>query len=362
MDLKIRNNRTALKIFLIMIISMVLVIGCSNENEKNNVESRIPVSLFKVQRSNVSIPVKSSGKISTEKEMRLSFKTGGIIEKIFAEEGSYVRKGDKLAELDLKEINAQVIQANSGYKKAQRDFVRIKALYQDSVVTLEQFQNMKTALEVAEANLEIANFNKNLSVISAPTSGQIYAKFAESGEIVGPGTPIFLFGSSGRNWEIEVGLTDKDIKKIGIGDSATATIDALQNQNFSAQVTEIAGTLDALSSTYKVKLKIKESDDKIMSGMVASVLIFPETSGMYDLIPIKSLANADNMTGDVYTLNPSDSSVQRISIKVKEIWDEMIIVERGLEEVDAVIFDGVEYMFEGAKVKVTNRSNSGDIK
>jgi hypothetical protein len=83
---------------------------------------------------------------------------------------------------------------------------------------------------------------------------------------------------------------------------------------------------------------------------------------MYDLIPIKSLANADNMMGDVYTLNPSDSSVRRISIKVKEIWDEMIIVEEGLEDFDAVIYDGVEYMFEGAKVKVTNRSNSGDIK
>jgi hypothetical protein len=96
--------------------------------------------------------------------------------------------------------------------------------------------------------------------------------------------------------------------------------------------------------------------------MIAAVTIFSESDGIYKTIPIKSLVNADELRGEVFTLNESDSTVKSIPVVVKEIFNEMVIIESGLINVDFVILDGVEYMYDGAKVKVTNyNKNSGEI-
>jgi len=347
---------------VIALVMSVILYGCGDEENKGTGVTGIPVSIFGIKESSASIPVKTSGKITADKEMRLSFKTGGIIEGIYANEGDFVQKGKILAEIDLQEINANVLQAKSALDKAERDFKRAEKLFADSVVTLEQYQNSKTALDVAKANFEIASFNKSLSTIKAPTNGRIYKKFAEIKEIVGPGTPIFHFGSSTGNWKIEAGLTDKDIKKVKKGDTADVYIDALPGKKFTAVISEIAGSIDPYSSTYKVELSLKDPSDRIISGMIAAVTIFSESDGIYKTIPIKSLVNADELRGEVFTLNESDSTVKSIPVVVKEIFNEMVIIESGLINVDFVILDGVEYMYDGAKVKVTNyNKNSGEI-
>lgn len=356
------NKIFAISFMVFLPITFMFLPGCSDDKIEEKGESKIPVSIYKINESNVTIPIKTSGKIIAEKEMRLSFKTGGIIEKIYVNEGDYVGKGKLLAEVDLQEINAQVIQAKAAYEKAERDFKRVEKLYGDSVATLEQYQNMKTALEVAKANFEIADFNRSLSTITAPTGGQIYKKFAEEKEIVSPGTPIFLFGSSKNDWEIEAGLTDKVIKKVKIGDTAHVNIDVLPGEKFTAEISEIAGSIDPFTSTYKVKFRFKNKTDKLISGMIASIEIFPASEGFFKIIPIKSLVNADNMTGEVFILNEKDNTVNGRPVNVKEIWNEFVVVESGLENVEYIILDGVEYMYDGAKVEVQSENkNSGEV-
>ncbi len=87
--------------------------------------------------------------------MKLSFKIGGIIKNIFVDEGQRVYKAQKLTELDLSEIKAQVNQAQSAFEKAKRDLERMKRLYADNVVTLEQLQNAETGFEIVKSNLKI---------------------------------------------------------------------------------------------------------------------------------------------------------------------------------------------------------------
>ena len=89
--------------------------------------------------------------------MKLSFKTGGIVGKIFVREGDRVRKGDLLASLDLLEINANADQAKIAYDKAVRDYIRAENLLKEGATTLEKKQNAETAMNMAENSLEIAS-------------------------------------------------------------------------------------------------------------------------------------------------------------------------------------------------------------
>jgi multidrug efflux pump subunit AcrA (membrane-fusion protein) len=99
-------------------------------------------------------------------------------------EGDAIKKGQVLAVLDLTEINAQVTQATLAFEKAERDYKRLSNLYRDSVVTLEQFQNAGTGLDIAREQLTAARFNRTFSEIRASENGYILRKFVNEGQVI----------------------------------------------------------------------------------------------------------------------------------------------------------------------------------
>ena len=121
----------SLLVSILLLSLLVIATQCS----KKVVESQdklVPVKLADIRTEDVSIPIHGSGMLVTIEQIRLSFKTGGIVEKVAVREGATVRKGQLLAQLELDEINAQVQQAESGYEKAKRDYDRIVNLYADA--------------------------------------------------------------------------------------------------------------------------------------------------------------------------------------------------------------------------------------
>jgi multidrug efflux pump subunit AcrA (membrane-fusion protein) len=190
----------------------------------------------------------------------------------------------------------------------------------------------------------------------------IYKKFAEINEIIAPGNPVYIFGTSSNSWRIITGITDKDINKLRIGDSARVKIDALPEKYLKARVSEIAGAIDPISFTYEVELQIEGNESKLFSGMVASVRIYPKSEGSFKAIPIKSIVNANEMTGEIYYVNDSDVAENR-TVKISQIWNEVVLIESGLDDINEVILDGVEYVYKGAKVNVQSAKefNLGDL-
>lgn len=337
-------------IALSLFISIILG-GCGAKDEIIP-EKIIPVRIANVERTEISIPIITSGKIYAKQEMILSFKKGGIIKNIFVNEGQSVKKGELLAEIDLSEINANVVQAKAAYEKQARDLKRLNALYADSVVTLEQLQNTRTGYELAKANLEIAEFNFSHSKIIAPTNGKIYRKFTEVNQLVAPGSPILMFGSSDNNWIVKAGITDLDISKIKLNDSAKIYLDSHPNQIFRGVVTEIAGSANPMNGTFEVELTIDNNNRKIISGMLAKIELFPSELSNVILIPINSLVNANGNIADIYTLSEEKNIAKKISIEIGEIIDEKVLVTLKYSNINQIVTDGAEYLIDGAKVKV----------
>ena len=104
--------------YILFLLSLVTMMACRNESPVKPGLAINQVKIKGVTGKSVSIPVHTSGILLSSEEMKLSFKTGGIVLKINAEEGKRVKKGDILATLNLSEINAQVSLARSGYEKA----------------------------------------------------------------------------------------------------------------------------------------------------------------------------------------------------------------------------------------------------
>ena len=137
----------------------------NNEDNIQETTDVVKIATSQVKEFEYNHQVITSGKVTSSEESKLSFKTGGVINAILVKEGDMVKKDQVLATLDMAEINANVKQARLGYEKAKRDYERVKNLYQDSVATLEQFQDVTTGLEFAKSNMEIAEFNLKYSSV-----------------------------------------------------------------------------------------------------------------------------------------------------------------------------------------------------
>ncbi len=336
------------------ISGMMLIAACSNEDEIRTEKIAIPVKTVQVEKEEFSIPIHTSGMLAPTKEIKLSFKTPGVIEKLYVRDGQFVNKGDLIAKLDLSEIKAQVLQAREGYEKAKRDYVRVEKLYADSVVTLEQLQNVETAMNVARASLEVAEYNENLSVITAPASGKVLRRFAETGELVNAGMPIVLFGTSGAGWLVRVGVTDKDIVKLNLGDRAEVYIDAYPNRKFTAVVSEVGGAANPMNGTFEVELSLDPVAEKLASGFVVKVDIYPSETKLYYTIPIEAVYEADGTDAVVFVTDKMRETAIKRNVGIAKIFTDKVAVSSGLDDSDHVITSGVEYLISGSSVEVMN--------
>ncbi len=182
------------------ISGMLLLLSCGNNPSQNEVvrEDIIPVKLQELEQGSDGLAVHASGMFTTDDETILSFKTGGVINRVFVKEGDAVKAGQLLATLNLTEVNAGTQQAVLAKEKAERDYQRAYKLYKDSVATLEQMQNAKTALEVANQQVRAASFNRNYSEIRATVAGFVLQRFVNEGQVVGPGTPVLQINGAGE--------------------------------------------------------------------------------------------------------------------------------------------------------------------
>lgn len=328
-----------------------LLPACGQNKVKPAEEDITRVKVIPVAYEKLIIPVHSAGIVASTEEMKLSFKTGGIIAKIYVKEGDKVHEGDVLAALNLSEIKASEDMAENGYEKAYRDWQRAKNLYSDTVATLEQYQNATTALEIAKSNLAIARFNLAHSTITAPDDGVILKQLSKANEITAPGYPVFLFGSAGKYWKVKGGLSDRDVVRVNPGDSAVVTLDAYPGISFPAVVELVSGMSNPMTGTYEVEFYLDGMGNKIIAGMIAGTDIFPAAGDSSVKLPVGAVVDAGPNGGYIYAVNDSGIAV-RYRITIKAMLGSEISVEGIPEGIHEVVSEGTAYLHDGMKVQV----------
>ena len=342
---------------LLPVISIFFLLGCSSSapSETNipQMGESIPVSLFPLQSSEMAATVTASGTFSTKDETLLSFKLGGIVAKVLVEEGDAVKSGQIVANLDLTEIQAGVRQSKLAYEKALRDHQRAARLYTDSVATLEQFENSKTALDIAEQQLNTANFNMAQSQIRATKNGFVLKKFVNPGQLVASGTPILqINGAASGEWILKVTLSDQQWSAIQIGDQAEINAAATSNW-IAAKVTHKSQSADPITGTYWVELSPESVKEiSLASGMFGKARIQPSQTVQGWEIPFESVLDANGDDGFVFVVD--GQKAKKVKVQLGKITPTSIQVVAGLENYKSLIVSGSAYLSDGSTIQVKN--------
>lgn len=325
----------------------------------------LPVEVTLAHWQDYSKPVRISGTLENKSEQNLAFKVSGLVKQIKASEGQWVKSGQVLAELDLEEINAQVAKAQSVLDNAERNLGRFQSLQGQNALSIDQLQTAETQVDVARSDLTVAKFNLRHAVIRAPADGRVLKRYIENNEMVAPGTPAFVFAPNKGGWVMRAGVTDRDIVRLSLGDSAEVTLDAYPGVIFNAQINELAARAD-ISQTFGVELRLEEeANSPLLAGFVAFAQIVPIHTRQVVLIPAMAMVRASRTANvrkagihsevEVFVVNENNQAeLRRLPLLAIERGN--LVVIAGLEEGERVVTAGASFLSEGRLVTVSAQS------
>jgi RND family efflux transporter MFP subunit len=245
-----------------------------------------------------------------------------------------------------------VKQAAIGLEKAERDQARAENLYRDSVVTLEQYQDVQSAYELAKARKKVADFNLIHSRIKAPEAGKIQKIMAEPSEMIAPGYPVLLFASTEGDWVVRVAVTDKDVVRISLGDSAEVSMDAFPGERFAALVTEVGTIADPFTGSYEVEMAIYKPMKQFRTGFFSRATVYPAARETYLVVPLEALLDAEDNLANIYIWK--EGKVVLKKIRTGWIHEDVVAVMEGVNQGDLVVTDGARFIRKGSVVNPVN--------
>ena len=178
----------------------------------------------------------------------------------------------------------------------------------------------------------------------------------EANELIAPGYPALLFASTESDWVVRVALTDKDIVKFSLGDSARVEMDAFPEVRFPAEITELGAIADPVTGTYEAELRILRTEPQFRSGFIARAYIFPTETRNSVVVPLETLLGASDNRASVFVFR--NGEVSRRRIRTGRIVGDLIMVSEGLEPGELVVTEGAKYIMRDSRVNPVNLKES----
>ncbi|GAA4153408.1 efflux RND transporter periplasmic adaptor subunit [Chryseobacterium ginsenosidimutans] len=344
------------KIQSTLIILSVILFSCSEKHSEKNLLGApdiISVKVTSLDSQEISNSITATGLVSTEDQANYSFKIGGVISRIFVNEGQFFRKGQLLATLNTTEIAAGLAQADLNVAKAQRDYNRANNLYKDSVFSLEQLQNTRTSLEVAQRAKQATAFNERYAKIYAVSDGFVSKKIANEGEIVSGGMPVFLTNSTQKNnsYLLKVGVTDREWAAIKMGNSAKVALDGFPDQTFDATVFRKLQAADREIGSFQIELKLKLDQVIPAVGMFGKAEIKTDQTEKSFVIPYNSLVEADGKQGFIFSPT-GKNRVKKIPVNILKFDNNKVYLKEKPVGIDNIVISNSAYLNEQSIIKI----------
>lgn len=292
---KLRISKIWFAVVVIVIVAVAAwaMSGGKKEEDINFKEEK--VALKTLQNS-----VTATGTIEAVTSVTVGTQVSGIVNKLYVDYNSQVKKGQVIAELDktnlLSELNtakANLASAQSSLNYQAANMERYKTLYKKGLVSADEYENAlltyrqaKEQVASSKENVQRAQTNLGYATITSPIDGTVISKSVEEGQTVAASfnTPeLFTIAKDLTNMQVVANVDEADIGNVKEGDRVTFTVDAYPDDTFEGTVKQVR--LEATTTnnvvTYEVVISAPNADLKLKPGLTANVTIYTqERSGV----------------------------------------------------------------------------------
>ena len=280
-------------VIVIVAVAAWAMSGGKKEEDINFKEEK--VALKTLQNS-----VTATGTIEAVTSVTVGTQVSGIVNKLYVDYNSQVKKGQVIAELDktnlLSELNtakANLASAQSSLNYQAANMERYKTLYKKGLVSADEYENAlltyrqaKEQVASSKESVQRAQTNLGYATITSPIDGTVISKSVEEGQTVAASfnTPeLFTIAKDLTNMQVVANVDEADIGNVKEGDRVTFTVDAYPDDTFEGTVKQVR--LEATTTnnvvTYEVVISAPNADLKLKPGLTANVTIYTqERSGV----------------------------------------------------------------------------------
>jgi RND family efflux transporter MFP subunit len=322
----------------------------------------------------------ASGYVVARRKAVVSAKIQGRLSDLRVEEGSVVREGETIARLESIDYEAAVNRARATVLRAEADlaeYVRQLKLSEDltaqKIVAVDQrdaaasrVKIAEAALAQAQADLAYAEAQLQNTFIRAPFGGVVVKKMAEIGESVAPIPPgVNISTSSGAivaladlaTLEVEADVAEANVAKVGNGQPAEVTVEAIPDKRYKAVLRQVIPTADRTKATVQVKVTILDKDKDLKPEMSAKVTFLepekkqaaPATAAPVVLVPRASVVTRDGKP-TVFLVREGKAQARAVVLGTDR--KDQVIVEEGLAGGETLVVRPKDDLRDGAPVKV----------
>ncbi len=251
--------------FISLLALSVSLVSCGADKKKKveTASEKPTVKLAQVFERNVPQIAEFTATIQPEVKNSIAPVTPGRIRRIMVEVGSQVGKGQRLVQMDA--INLENYQTQ--ISNLRQNYNRLLELYQVGGVSKQDVDNLKAQLDQAETSMK--NLQENTYLVS-PISGIVTAKNYDNGDLFTGQLPVLTVMQI-NPLKVVVNVSETYFPKVRTGMGVDISFDAFPNQRFSGAVSKIYPTVDEMTRTFGVEIKMQNSGNKVRPGMYARV-------------------------------------------------------------------------------------------
>lgn len=364
------------KVWIAMILVVVLAVAAwllSGDKK----EKQINFKQEKVATHTLQNSITATGTIEAVTSVTVGTQVSGIVNKLYVDYNSVVKKGQVIAELDktnlISELNtakANLASTESNLSYQSANMKRYQTLYKKGLVSADEYENVLLAYRQAKEqvassreNVQKAQTNLGYATITSPIDGTVISKSVEEGQTVAASfnTPeLFTIAKDLKNMQVIANVDEADIGGVAVGNRVNFMVDAYPDDTFEGVVKQVR--LEATTTnnvvTYEVVISAPNADLKLKPGLTANVTIFTKEQAnilsvankALRFTPTKETVGKDMKIVDckgknkVWTLNGNTLTAHSVNIGQSDAMHTQIIsgIKAGQSVVTEIVVDASE--------------------
>lgn len=361
-------------IAMILVVVIAVAVWLLSGGKK---EEQINFKQEKVATHTLQNSITATGTIEAVTSVTVGTQVSGIVNKLYVDYNSVVKKGQVIAELDktnlISELNtakANLASTESNLSYQSANMKRYLTLYKKGLVSADEYENALLAYRQAKEqvassreNVQKAQTNLGYATITSPIDGTVISKSVEEGQTVAASfnTPeLFTIAKDLKNMQVIANVDEADIGGVAVGNRVNFTVDAYPDDTFEGVVKQVR--LEATTTnnvvTYEVVISAPNADLKLKPGLTANVTIFTKEQAnilsvankALRFTPTKETVGKDMKIVDckgknkVWTLNGNTLTAHSVNIGQSDAMHTQIIsgIKAGQSVVTEIVVDASE--------------------
>lgn len=339
--------------FNLLLAGILAVLSASCGHRTQGTEDRPTVKIDTVLSADEQTSLQFPGRVKAAQDISLAFRVSGTILRMHVNDGSYVRKGQLLAELDPTDYQIQLDAAEAEYQRVKAEAGRVMALYKENVTTPDANDKAVYGLKQITAKYNHAKDQLEYTRLYAPFNGYVQKRLFDSHETLAAGMPVVSMISEGKP-EVEINLPAAEYIRREQFTSYHCTFDIYSGQQYSLNLISVTPKANA-NQLYTMRLQLERTGGQPLPspGMNTMVTIERTENGQRNLsVPTGAVLHEKGNTS-VFLYNSSTQTIHRCSVTMTRLLSDghCLVTSDEIKPGALVVASGVHHVKDGEKVE-----------